>query len=110
MPTSFFAFIALTFVVVSACRPVAPTDELNRQCVTACAKQSLAACDDTGCERGCRIILDRVVEREVATVLACIQTENKGCRDAQWASCGAKVPYRDGGPPAPLPPKEEDEP
>jgi hypothetical protein len=105
------AFIAAPiFLSVDACRPVAPTDELNRQCVNACEKQVPVPCDDAACERGCRIILDRVVEREIATVLACIQSEKKGCRDAQWASCGASVPYRDGGPPPPLPPKEEDEP
>jgi hypothetical protein len=52
-------------------------------------------------------MMDRVVEREGARVLACV-AKAKSCDDGTFASCAAVVPYPDGGPPPPKPPQDID--
>lgn len=76
-------------------------------CAEQCEKRLSATCDDKACARGCLFILDRLVEKEGATVLSCMEHETK-CDDGAWANCAARVGvHADGGPAAPPPPPEE---
>lgn len=102
--------LALSFACLAllGCRaldvPLTP-DEL---CARACVDRA-AQCNAEACGRGCMLALDRLVEREGETVLACVVRE-KTCDDAVWAKCAAHVgAHADGGPPAPPPPKDIDD-
>lgn len=101
---------ALFFTLVAACRfggpPGYPEEGCNRQCQ---AKAS-AHCTEDDCERGCRFVLDRLVEHEGPHVLACVASANPkaGCGDDVWADCAVRIGvHADGGPPAPYRAPEE---
>jgi len=68
------------------------------KCADECNVQLAATCKPHDCERGCAFVLDRLVENEQATVLACMKPKNT-CDDPTWADCAVRVgPHVDGGP------------
>ena len=100
---SFFVVFALV-----ACKSLEPTNHPEETCQTSCASRAAKKCDEPACARGCRFILDRIIEREGDRVIACVARQPGGCGDPVWADCAARVGWlADGGPPAPPPPKEE---
>jgi hypothetical protein len=85
-----------------------PVGRPETKCVDDCKMHASKTCADDECARGCRFILDRLVEHEGHNVVACV-AQAKTCDDPTWADCAAKIgPHADGGPPAPPPPKEDD--
>lgn len=106
-PLLVLSLLSLT-VVVAACPE--PRNRPEVRCADACSVQAKARCSSVECERGCLFVLDRLVEREQSTVLACISSGNGPCDDRAWAECAARVgPHADGGPAAPPPAKPFDE-
>jgi hypothetical protein len=102
--------VALCFagLVLLACRPhesSAPPAGPEASCVDGCVKRA-TSCDERQCTRGCRILVDRMVEREGNAVLACVARGSKQrCDESVFAECAARVgPHADGGPPPPSPP------
>lgn len=87
----------------------APEGKHESACVEDCRARA-KACDEDVCARGCRFVIDRLMEHEGKNVVACMASA-KACDDPTWADCAAKVGvHADGGPPAPPPPKNpEDE-
>jgi hypothetical protein len=81
-------------------------------CADACERRA-PDCRDTECARGCRVALDRLVEREQREVVACVareSRESKTCDDMTFALCAARSgPYADGGPAPPKPPSDDDD-
>jgi hypothetical protein len=78
-------------------------------CEAACSARAGASCSARDCRRGCGIVIDRWVEREGDHVLRCVAAAKPRCDDRAWAACAARIgPHADGGPPAPLPPSEDD--
>ena len=95
---AFFA-LAVVVVVLAGC-PMEPRDRPDARCAVACEKR-VVGCTPHECERGCAFVLDRLVEHEQDTVLACIERAGK-CADEAWASCAAHVgAHADGGPGVP---------
>ena len=95
-------FAAITFALIGACHepPGYPETGCNAQC-NARATQ----CSEDDCERGCRFVLDRLVEHEGPNVVACVSKTipTLGCGDPIWAECAARVGmHADGGPPPPV--------
>ncbi|MBV9946336.1 MAG: hypothetical protein JOZ69_05780 [Myxococcales bacterium] len=89
----------------AACRPDQPPRGPERDCFEACRSGS-PRCGERACARGCNLILDRLLEREAASVLACVARSAPRCDDRTWAACAARVAiHADGGPPPP-PPEE----
>lgn len=87
--------------------PEAPTPGPESRCAAACVAQA-HACAAAPCLRGCRLVLDKLVEHEGAHVLACVARAAK-CDDATFADCAARTgPYLDGGPPPPRPPSADE--
>ena len=107
--------LAVALIVTSACRAPWPADGPQANCVQACARMQIPSCNEVACTRGCNLVSDRVVERQDAPVLACVQllaNKHARCDERVWATCAPRVgPYLDGGPPAPIPPPDtfEDE-
>ena len=91
-----------------ACKANDPPRTPEETCVAACGER-VTKCDENGCRRGCAFSLDRLVERETGTVIACVASSKSGaCDDRTWAECGVRVgTHVDGGPPPP-PPAPED--
>jgi hypothetical protein len=87
-----------------------PTPGPEAACADACRAQA-ASCTDSQCARGCRVMLDRLVEREQPRLIACVaRNSTKRCDEGIFADCAARVgPFADGGPPAPKPPSEDDD-
>lgn len=91
------------------CRAVEPTNRPVETCMKACTARASRQCSEAECNRGCEFILDRLAERETDNVVACVARNSRRCTDVVWADCAARIgPHLDGGPPAPLPPVEED--
>ena len=94
-----------------------PVPGLEARCADACSATA-QACSRAECIRGCRFVLDKLVEREGAHVLACVaragaakRDERDKCGDTTFAECAVRTgPYLDGGPPPPRPPTDEDNP
>ncbi|MFO0679577.1 MAG: hypothetical protein U0169_23825 [Polyangiaceae bacterium] len=83
-----------------------PRNEMT--CTKACVR-SAHQCDAKACARGCNFSLDRLLEHEGTNVVGCVARE-KTCDDRVWATCGATIgAHADGGPPAPLPPRDWDD-
>ncbi len=80
------------------------------RCASACASHA-HACTPSQCARGCRLVLDKLLEREGPHVLACVaRAKPAQCTDVTFADCAARSgPYLDGGPLPPRPPSGEDE-
>lgn len=102
-----FFFVLLT-AALAACPE--PANRPEARCADACIVQAKDRCTEAECERGCLFVLDRLVEKEQRTVLACISSAKGACDDHAWADCAVRVgPHADGGPPAPPPPPPFDE-
>lgn len=91
------------------CRAGTPSNRPIEACTRACTSRVARQCSEAECERGCELILDRLVEKEMDNVIACMARAPRRCTDVVWADCAARVGvHADGGPPAPPPPVEED--
>jgi hypothetical protein len=94
------AALALVACVVAACgqpRTEPPAAGLEAWCADTCVA-SAHACDAPKCAHGCRLLLDKLVEREGGRVLACV-AKASACDDATFAECAVRSgPYVDGGP------------
>ena len=107
-----FAMVAAT--TLAACLQhgtrAVPVAGPEANCAEACARRA-PSCGDAECARGCRVALDRLVEREQREVIACVARESKkGCDDMTFAFCAARSgPYADGGPAPPKPPSDDDD-
>jgi hypothetical protein len=103
-----FALLAIPLALAGACRAVEPTNKPVDSCVRSCEARASRQCSSSECERGCEFILDRLVEKEADTVVACVARLPRRCSDVVWADCAAHVgPHVDGGPPGPSPPAED---
>ncbi len=93
----------------AGCRAEDPPGTPEATCVKACGTRASAKCTDVECRRGCRISLDRMIEREGSRVLSCVASaKNRKCDELTWADCTASIGvHADGGPPAPPPGKED---
>ncbi len=74
-------------VLLAACKGA---DAPEAKCEAKCTAKVATSCNAKQCSRGCAFILDRIIEREDDTVLACIGSA-KGCDDPAWAECAAAV-------------------
>src|ERR1700683_1065778 len=103
------ALVALASL--AACAPEAPVPRPEARCADACVAKANAG-PAAQCARGCRFVLDKLVEREGAHVLACVaRADRHACDDATFADCAARTgPYLDGGPRPPAPPSDDDDP
>ena len=100
------AVVAVAALGLFVACPMEPRDRPDVRCADACKKR-VVGCTSHQCERGCAFVLDRLVEHEQETVLACVERASQ-CEDADWASCAARVgPHEDGGPGVPSPPPSE---
>ena len=104
--------LTLALLTAPACKSLEPAPVPESTCIDACEKRT-GGCTEDQCQRGCRLSLDRLVEREGDNVIVCVATSMKArraCDDQLWAECAAKIGvHADGGPPAPVRPKEDDE-
>lgn len=101
-----FSFAALAASAAVACSPVLDARQEAR-CYGVCQARASRVCSDADCERGCRFILDRIVEREDSRVVGCVAAATS-CGDEAWAMCAARVGvHADGGPPVPPPLKDD---
>lgn len=93
----------------ASCRVFEPSNKPIDACRRSCETKAKKQCTETQCERGCEMILDRLVEREGERVIGCVAASPRRCTDVVWADCAAKVGvHADGGPPGPPPPPEEE--
>ena len=106
------AALALALAVVSAaCSPTDATPGAEARCTARCLDRA-KSCAPASCERGCRFVLDRLVEHEGASILACVarSTAEQCAKDGTWARCAVEVgPLADGGPPPPHIPRWDEE-
>ncbi|MGA7123301.1 MAG: hypothetical protein WBY94_24580 [Polyangiaceae bacterium] len=80
----------------------------EKACDEACAKEALH-CTRRDCSRGCNLVLDRLAEKEGASVVACVAKSTPQCDDRAWAACAARIgEHADGGPPPPPPPPSDE--
>ena len=100
--------LALALFSIGCPSATAPEGKHESACYEDCRARA-KACDDDACARGCRFVIDRLIEREGKNVVACMAS-SKTCDDPAWADCAAKIGvHADGGPPAPPPHKSADE-
>ncbi len=102
--------VAFTLAVAfAACRPAdRPAPGPEARCADACAARA-HACGEEACARGCRLVLDKLVEREEGLLLACVARATGSCTDQTFAECAARTgPYADGGPAPPRPPTDDE--
>lgn len=102
--------VASLVPVLGGCgRVLEPANKPIDACVKSCLARASRQCSIDECSRGCEFILDRILEKESDNVLACVARTPRRCTDVVWADCAAHVGiHADGGPPAPLPPQDED--
>lgn len=111
---SALARIGILIVTVGAlaaasCRVHEPANKPLDACRRSCESKAKAQCTEALCERGCELILDRLMEREGETVIRCVASSPRRCTDVVWADCASRVGvHLDGGPPGPPPPVEEE--
>jgi len=118
---SFASLAAFAAFALSACDlattqpnlfvPASPPPGPEARCADACVAKT-HACSAAQCARGCRIVLDKLVEREGPRILACVARAQPGkpatCDEMTFAECAARTgPYADGGPAPPRPPSED---
>jgi hypothetical protein len=103
--------LLLWSVTLVACRASDPPSRPEETCARACVERARAVCTEGECERGCRLALDRLIEKEGERVLACVAaSKNRRCDDLLWADCAVRIgAHADGGPPPPPKPKTDDE-
>ncbi len=103
------ALLAFLVAAPFACRVFEPANKPIDGCRAECEAKAKRQCTDAQCERGCEMILDRIVERESRNVIACVARSPRRCTDVVWADCASQVgPHADGGPPGPPPPGDDD--
>jgi hypothetical protein len=105
-----FFFLAAAAAAAFACSPEAPVAGVEARCADACVAKA-HSCTAAQCARGCRLVLDRLVEHEGAHVLACVaRADHHACDDAAFAECAAWTgPNADGGPAPPRAPSDDDD-
>jgi hypothetical protein len=107
------AFAIAAAMTLGAClqhgTPAVATPGPEEDCADACRAHA-PGCSDAACARGCRVAMDRLVEREQRAVIACVARASKTtCDDMTFAECAARSgPYVNGGPPPPKPPSDDD--
>jgi hypothetical protein len=102
-------FSALLSSSVGCGKALEPANRPIDTCVKSCVTKASRQCSEAECARGCEFILDRILEREGNNVIACVARRPRRCTDVVWADCAANIGvHADGGPPAPLPPQDED--
>jgi hypothetical protein len=88
------------------CRALDPTNAPEDLCQTEC-KTRAKLCSREQCERGCQLVLDRIIERQSKQVIDCVASQT-ACTDTTFATCGARMgAHVDGGPPGPPKPPED---
>ncbi len=95
---------ALLYALFAACRVGEPPGYPEVGCNRQCNEKASTYCTEHDCERGCRFVLDRLVEHEGPHIVACVAKTNSkvGCGDDVWADCAVRIGvHADGGPPAP---------
>ena len=105
------ALLLVASAALSACAAASPpVPGPEARCADSCVAKA-RACSEAQCARGCRIVLDKLVEHEGAHVLACIaRADRRVCDEAAFADCAARTgPHLDGGPPPPAPPSDDDD-
>ncbi len=93
------ACVLALLALVPACQPTNATPGAEARCTSRCIDKA-PRCAPDSCERGCRFVLDRLVEHEGATILACVakSTAEQCAADSTWARCAVELgPYADGG-------------
>jgi hypothetical protein len=104
-----FGLLGLVALASGACHTQGPQGRPEMQCNDACNARASNRCSESECERGCRFILDRLLEHEGKNIVSCITAGKGACDDTAWADCAARVGvHADGGPPAFVPAKEDD--
>ncbi len=94
--------LAVALGVLGACEGARSPARSEDACALAC-EQRIPRCGPAACARGCTLALDRLLEHEGETVVACVAASRSACDDWLWAECAAKVgPHLDGGPPPPV--------
>ncbi|MEO8878436.1 MAG: hypothetical protein ABI461_22790 [Polyangiaceae bacterium] len=102
-------WLVLSAAILVGCPGNSPQGKPETVCFDDCMAHASKHCDDAACVRGCRFILDRLVEHEGHNVVACVASA-AACDDPVWADCAAKIgPHADGGPPEPSAPKVDDD-
>jgi hypothetical protein len=131
MRAPFAASLLLAFLAFPACIAASPSSPFpvpgrEARCAERCRARA-GFCTEKQCARGCRFVLDRLVEKEGEQVIACVvrlsstvarSPRGAGvdpCGDPVFAECAVRSgPYADGGPAPPRPPSgeliDEDEP
>lgn len=106
-----FALFAFPlFICITNCRALDPPNKPLDTCARVCNERAKRECTEDECERGCLFIMDRLVEKQTDNVVACVAKGHRRCADAVWADCAVRIgDHADGGPPAPEPPKEDDD-
>lgn len=100
-------FLPAIAVALAACPPARPQGSPEARCFDDCNARASSPCNEHDCERGCRFVLDRLVEREDHNVVTCVASA-KTCGDDTWANCAVRVGIHvDGGPPVPPPLKDD---
>ena len=103
-----FMALALMAIPLAACRSAESARPVG-SCTEACNAKASAHCSEDACQRGCTFVLDRLVEHEGTSVVACVANGSKSvpCDDALWAYCAVKIGiHADGGPPPPPMPED----
>jgi hypothetical protein len=96
-------------LLVMSCQALSPANKPIDACVHSCTTHASRSCSDAECGRGCEFILDRLLEKEMNNVIACVVRTPRRCTDVVWADCAVHIGvHADGGPPAPPPPAEEE--
>ena len=99
---------ALAAAAVLACGALTPAATPEQACLARC-RGPRSPCSAAECERGCGLALDKLVEGQGPTILACVARARR-CDDPTWARCAVYTGrYADGGPPPPPPPREWDD-
>jgi hypothetical protein len=103
-------FAWLVFVgAVFSCRALEPANRPLDRCRASCEAKAKRQCTAAQCERGCEMILDRILEREGENVIACVAKGPRICTDVVWADCASHIGvHADGGPPGPAPATDDD--
>ena len=107
------AALVSLFAFAPACHPTDATPGAEERCTQRCLDQA-PKCEPSSCERGCRFVLDRLVEHEGKTILGCVARVSMSAQvcaaDKTWARCAVELgPYVDGGPNAPYIPRWNEE-
>ena len=106
----FVTVLLLPIAAVAGCHTNSPDGRAEEGCVDDCNARASARCSERLCIRGCKFVLDRLLEHEGRNVVGCIASGKGACDDPAWADCASRVGvHADGGPPAPPPPSDEDE-